>query len=104
MSTRKSSSSNLYDLKSLLKKQIGLARRGNIKEVEVLSKQASALVEKVKLSGVLESADYKSQGEQLQKLYQDLCFAITTQQAGIGEELKRIRKGKRTVAAYRDNI
>ena len=104
MSTQKSSSSRLYDLKSLLKRQIGLARKGNIKEVEVLSEQASSLVEKVKLSGVLESAEHKSQLEQLQKLYQELCLVITAQQARTTEELKRIRKGKRTIAAYRGNI
>jgi len=104
MSTNKSSSSRLYDLQSLLKKQIGLARKGNIKEVEILSEQASSLVEKVKLSGVLESAEFKNQREQLQKLYQDLCLAITAQQAGTTEELKRIRKGKKTIAAYHSNI
>ncbi|MGD2095047.1 MAG: hypothetical protein PVH77_08590 [Phycisphaerales bacterium] len=97
-------SSKLSDLKSLLKKQIGLAQKGNIKEVEVLNEQASSLVKQVKQSGVLESAEFKNQCEHIQKLYQALCLAIATQQAETAEQLKWIRKGKKTIAAYRGNI
>ena len=97
-------SSKLYDLQGLLKKQINLIRKGNIKEAEVLNEQAVSLAEKVKRSGVLESAEFKNQREQLQQLYQDLCLAITTQQAETAEQLKWIRKGKKTIAAYRGNF
>jgi len=94
----------LNELQNLLEKQIELARQSNINEIEVLSKQASSLVGKIARSGVLESSEFKSQCEQLRKLYQDLCLALTTQQAETAEELSRVRKGKKTIETYRSNI
>ncbi len=94
----------LDELRNLLEKQIELARQGNINEIEVLSKQARSLVRQIVQSGVLESSEFKSQREQLRKLYQDLCLALTAQQAETAEELSRVRKGKKTIATYRGNI
>jgi hypothetical protein len=94
----------LDELQSLLEKQIELARQGNINEIEVLSKQASSLVEEIARSGALESSEFKSQHEQLRKLYQDLCLALTAQQVETAEELSRVRKGKKTIETYRSNI
>ena len=94
----------LDELQNLLEKQIELARQGNINEIEVLSKQANSLVGKIARSGVLESSEFKSQCEQLRKLYQDLCLALTAQQAETAEELSRVRKGKKSIKAYRNNI
>ena len=94
----------LDELQSLLEKQTEFAQQGNINEIEVLSKQASSLVRKIAQSGVLESSEFKSQRKQLRKLYQDLCLAITAQQAETAEELSRVRKGKKTIAIYRGNI
>jgi len=94
----------LDELRNLLEKQIELARQGNINEIEVLSKQASSLVGEIARSGVLESSEFKSQREELRKLYQDLCLALTAQQAETAKELSRVRKGKKTIATYRGNI
>jgi len=92
------------ELQSLLEKQIELARQGNINEIEVLSKQASSLVSKIARSGVLESSEFKSQREQMRKLYQDLCLTLAAQQAETAKELSRVRKGKKTIEAYRSNL
>ncbi len=94
----------LDELQNLLEKKIELARQGNINEIEVLSKQASSLVVEIAGSEVLESSEFKSQREKLRKLYQDLCLALTAQQAETSEELSRVRKGKKTIATYRGNI
>jgi len=94
----------LDELRNLLEKQIELARQGNINEIEVLSKQASSLVGEIARSGVLESSEFKSQREQLRKLYEDLCLALTAQQAETAKELSRVRKGKKTIATYRGSI
>ena len=94
----------LDELQILLEKQIEFARQSNINEIEVLSKQAGSLVGKIARPGVFESSEFISQREQLRKLYQDLCLALTAQQAETTKELSRVRKGKKTIAAYRDNI
>ncbi len=92
------------ELQSLLEKQIELARQGNINEIEVLCRQAGSLVGKISRSGILESSEFKSQHEKLRKLYQNLCLALTAQQAETAEELSRVRKGKKTIETYRSNI
>jgi len=94
----------LDKLQSLLEKQIELARQGNISKVEILSKQAGSVVGKIAQTGVLELPEFKNRQGQLQKLYEDLCLAITAQKAGTTEELSRVRKGKKTVEVYRSNI
>ena len=97
-------SSELDRLQTLLERQIEMAQQGNISKVEVLSKQASYLVEKISQAGILELAEFKNRREQLQKLYNSLCLAVMAQRAETGEKLKRVRKGKKTVTAYRNNI
>jgi len=94
----------LDDLQSLLEKQIELAKQGNISDVEVLSKQTSSLVEKIAQAGIIELAEFKNRREQLQKLYKDLCLAVTAQRADVTEKLSRVRKGKKTIETYRNNI
>ncbi len=94
----------LDELQSLLEKQVGFARRGNINEIEILNRQASSLVSKIARSGVLESSEFNKRCKQLRKLYQDVCLALTVQQAETAEELSRVRKGKKTIETYRSNI
>ena len=95
---------HLEELLNLLEKQIGFARQGNVNEIEALSKKSSSLVEKIARSGILESPEFKMQRELLRKLYQDLYLALTAQQADNTKELSRVRWGKKTIAAYSDNI
>ena len=97
-------SSALDDLQSLLEKQIELAQQGNVSEVEVLNEQAGSLVEKTIQMGILESPEFKSRREQLQKLYSRLCLAVTAQRADVAEKLSRVRKGKKTIETYHSNI
>ncbi|KPL25238.1 MAG: hypothetical protein AMJ75_01510 [Phycisphaerae bacterium SM1_79] len=99
---------NLLDeLRTLLEKQVDKARQGNIKDVELLSKQVGSLIEKILQKGILDPADpafNTVRREQLQKLYEDLCLAVAAQRAVVCEELSRVRKGKRTIQAYRGHV
>lgn len=97
----------LDELQTLLEKQVKMARQGNIKDVELLSKQVGSLIEKTLQKGILDPADHafnKVRREKLQKLYEDLCLAITDQKAEVSEELSRVRKGKKTIQTYRSHI
>jgi hypothetical protein len=94
----------LDELQSLLEKQMELARKGNINEIEVLSNQAGSLMGKIARSGILESAEFRSRREQLRKLYQNLCLALTAQQAETAGKLSQVRRGKKTIEVYRNNI
>jgi hypothetical protein len=94
----------LDKLKNVLQKQIELAKRGNIGEVETLVKQAGLLMEGVSELRILELPEYKNYREKLQGLYKELCLILTEQKAGLAEELSQIRKGRKTIEVYRDNI
>jgi hypothetical protein len=98
------SSSKLDELQSLLERQIELTRQGSISEVEALGEQADSLAGKLAQSGILESAEFRNRRERLQKLYEDLRLAITVQKADAFAELRRVRKGRKAVEAYRNNI
>lgn len=97
----------LDELQTLLEKQVETARQGKIRDVEVLSKQAGSLSEKIAQTGILDPADLafnEVRREKLQKLYEELCLAITDQKAEVSKELSRVRKGKKTIQTYRSHI
>lgn len=97
----------LDELQVLLERQIDLARQGKLGEFEALSKQADALVGKIVQTGTLDPAEVFCDGvrrEQLKRLYEDLCLTITAQKAGVGENISQVRKGKRTIQAYRGHV
>jgi len=80
------------------------AQQANIGDVELLSEQATCLVEKIAQTGVLESAEFENRRERLQKLYHKLNLVITARRDQTGETLSRVRRGKKTVEAYGNNI
>jgi CRISPR/Cas system CSM-associated protein Csm2 small subunit len=96
----------LDELQSLLEEQIKLAQRGNAasRRIEVLSKQADALVGKIVQTGMLESSEFKNRREHLKKLYDTLCLAVTVQKADTATKLNQVRRGKKTITTYRSNI
>jgi len=96
----------LDELQNLLEKQIELAHQGNSdkRHFEPLSKQTGLLVEKITKERILELPEFKNRREHLQKLYQHLCLVVTSQKAETDEELSRIRKGKKIIQTYRNNI
>ena len=94
----------LHDLQILLEKQIELANQGNIKDVEVIAGQVGSLVGRITGRGILEKPEFQNQRRQLQRLYEDLRLAIATQRAETAEEISRVRRVKKTIATYRNNI
>jgi len=94
----------LDDLQALLERQVELARRGNVRDVEALSKQANSLVGEIVRTGILERFEFKNRRERLQELCDSLCLAVTAQQADTAERLSWVRKGKKTIQTYRGSI
>jgi len=100
----------LDELQILLEKQIESLKQDNIKDVEALSEQADSLVDRIAQTGILNSANAecdrqrREQLERLRKLYEKLCLAVTAHKADVSEKLSRVRKGKKTLQAYRGHI
>ena len=90
----------LDDLKSLLERQVELARQGNIAGVEVLAGQAGLIVEDIRQTEIPPS-EIENRLGQLRKLYEDLSLAIMDQKTDVSEKLNRVRKGMKTIETYR---
>jgi hypothetical protein len=94
----------LSDLHTLLEEQIRLAHKGDMTGVESLSTKANSIINSIIQRGILDSKDFEGRRCALQKLYEKLSMTISAQKVETGKQLSRIRKGKKTVAAYRGNI
>jgi len=94
----------LRELEILLQKQIRLAQEGDTRGIEALARKADIVVRKIGETAILEKAEFKQRREQLQKLYDRLCLAVSAQKADVLEKLGRIRKGKKTIGTYRGII
>lgn len=92
------------ELQQTLEKQIKLARKGSIADIEVLAEQACILTGKVAESRVLELPEFKDYREKFQRLYKDLCLALVAKKAEVLGELNQVRKGKKTMETYRSSI
>jgi small-conductance mechanosensitive channel len=94
----------LGELGNLLEKQIELARRGSLTGLEQLANQCEPLVTRITAAGLLEKSEHKDQRKRLVKLYRDLQLLLSAQKNVAAEQLKLIRKGKKTLAVYRGNV
>jgi hypothetical protein len=96
--------SKLNALETLLTAQIDLLRRGSVTDTESLLEQAETLVEEIVGSGVFQSTGLGDKRTRLQKLYRELCLAVSAQKAVAADRLERVRKGKMMLGTYRKNV
>jgi len=94
----------LEELGNLLEKQIELARRGSLTGLEQLAGRCEPLVAEIVAAGLFEKPEHKTAKDRLAGLYRDLQMLLSTQQSAVAEQLKSVRKGKKTLAIYRGSI
>jgi hypothetical protein len=92
------------ELANLLERQIELARHGDFAGLERLAGQCEPLVARITAAGLLQNPAYKAERERLAKFYRDIQMAISMQKDVTGEQLKSMRKHKKTLATYRGSI
>jgi hypothetical protein len=94
----------LDELNGLLTEQIMLARRDRLGDVEMGCRKVGALLEQITRTGALEKARFAAERERLTGLYSDLCLILAARKAETGEELNRMRRGRKAVRGYAANI
>ena len=94
----------LSELQRLLEGQIELTRQSKLGEVETLGEQAGDIAKEIGQTGILEQAGFEEKRERLAGLYRDLRLTLSDQKDEVFRELSRIRRGRRTIGAYRSNI
>jgi hypothetical protein len=94
----------LEELENLLKEQIALAQKGSFAAVLQMAERCEPLVAKIAEARLFERPEHKTAKDRLAGLYQDLQMTLSAQQSVAAEQLKSVRKGKKTLAIYRGNI
>jgi hypothetical protein len=96
----------LDDLQNLLEQQIELMQKGDMegKRIEKLSERVNVLVEEVRRTGILETAQFNKKKEKIKNLYDCLYMAISARKDETQQQLNRLRKGKKTIVKYRGDI
>jgi hypothetical protein len=94
----------IQELIKLLQQQLNLASQGRIGEVEALVSQSDPVVKQLSEAQVLERGEFKADKQKLEKLYRKIYLALTDRHEGISSELQSIRKGRKTLKAYRGNV
>lgn len=94
----------LEELANILERQVELARHGDFAGLERLAGQCEPLVARLTAACLPGNPAYKAERERLAKLYRDIEMAVSMQKDATGEQLKSMRKHKKTLAVYRGNI
>ncbi len=96
----------LNRLIKLLEEQINVVHNSDItgRQIEILSEQTQTLVKKIAEKDILNLERYRGQREHIQRLYNNLNIAIIARKDETEKHLNQIRKGKKTIVAYRGNI
>jgi len=94
----------LDELQNLLEKQIALAQQGSADELEVLTEQADLLIGRILDTGILDMPEFKNRKELLQRLYEALCLSIAAKKADVCGKLSQIRRGRKTMETYSNNM
>ena len=93
----------LKQLQRLLEKQLELARRSKISEVENLVEQTGELAKKIGEAGIFESPEIKELRARIETLYEQLCLSLSAYKGIINDELGQVRRGRKIINAYRLN-
>ena len=94
----------LDELERLLVGQIDSARQGQLGRVETLGEQVDHTAQEIGRAGILRRAEYAELRERLRGLYEDLRLTLSGQRDEVGRELSKVRKGRKTIAAYRRSM
>ena len=96
----------LNKLKRLLEEQIRIIHQGNVNDerIDDSNRQTESIAKEIIESGLLENKEFNRQREQIKDLYNTLNLAVIAQRDETAENIREIRRGKKTIEVYRGNL
>ncbi len=96
----------LNELARLLEEQINLIQCSDIsgKKVEALAIQIQSIVSEVANKGLLDLEQFRDKREHIKRLYDNLNLAVIARSNETETQLNHIRKGRKTIDTYHENI
>jgi len=91
-------------LENILEKQLKLMRSSRDKAVFDLAGQTTDFVNVIEQKEILKDDKFATQRSNIQKLFSELTLATAERKLFVSSELTKIRKGKKSVGAYKNEI
>ena len=91
-------------LENILEKQLKLMRTSRDKAALDLAGQTTDFVDIIGQKEILKNDKFATQRKNIQRLYKELTLATAERKLSVSSELNKIRKGKKSVGAYKKEI
>jgi hypothetical protein len=91
-------------LEDILEKQLKLMRTSRDKAAFDLAEQTADFVGIIGREEILKNDKFATQRQNIQRLYKELTLATAERKQSVSAELNKIRKGKKSVGAYKSEI
>ena len=88
-------------LENLLEKQLNLMHKSRDKAVSDLADQTSDFISIIGQKKILNKDKFTIQRNNIERLFKELTLATAERKLSVTSELTKIRKGKKTVGAYK---
>lgn len=87
-------------LQELLERQLALVRQGHLDAALELCAQTEPYVQQIAEARAAQMCCATDRQERVQRLYKDLCLALTAQRTEVSATLNALRQGRRVLDAY----
>ena len=91
-------------LENILEKQLKLMRSSRDKAAFDLAGQMAEFVNVIGQRKILKDGKFSAQRRNIHRLFNELRLATAERKHSVSAELKKIRKGKKTIGAYKNEI
>ena len=102
-STENSNETIVANLESLLEKQLYLMRNSRDKAAGELIEKTTEFASYVGENKILNNNNFAKQRANIKRLYREITLATAARKDSITAELNKIRKGKNSLGAYKNN-
>lgn len=95
----------LNRLTRLLEEQINVIQCSDVsgRKIEALVEQIQSIVNEIACKRLLDLEQFKDKREHIKRLYDNLNLAVIARRNETEKNLNHIRKGRKTIGAYRNN-
>lgn len=90
----------LDELHGLLEQQVVMLRDGQLRRLEDLTEQTSAVVAKIAENSATLKPQWKKQGKEITDVYKKLELMIETEKETVSAQLRKVVDGKKTIRVY----
>jgi len=89
-------------LHDVLQRQIRMARKGDLGEVEKLTPEAERILKKISRLSNSQLIKQSDTWKNVEQTYKKLSLTLSSQKQSIQQQIQQIREGRKTLKAYKN--